>query len=200
MIAPEQAWHQVQEFNQILHSGESGIGVLPGYLSRLLESGAWREFQPPVGPVRRNATFRDFVEAKPMDGLGTTVEVIEGLLKAHPDKARRASAMRALKKAKEVGRGTYGRGRPSENGLGRDESSSPNGSGLSDYLLQRLHDQAPDQYALVQAGTLSVNAAAIAAGFRPRRVSVRTDDPSSAVASLLRHYTREQLLAALEGP
>jgi len=57
-----------------------------------------------------------------------------------------------------------------------------------------------DDPVLAQAvidGDLTPNAAAVRAGIRHSYARVRTDDPARAVAVLLRHYTREQLAAAL---
>lgn len=189
-MEPEAAWRSVQTLAQVLSSGERGVSSLPGYLTRLLELEAWREFQPPMGPVRRPATFREFVEAQPMDGLGTTIPTIEALLKSHPEPERRAEGLRALRAALKVGAG-----RPAAGEI-RSESE-PNNSDTTDYLLQRLHDQAPELYAEVAAGRTSVNAAAVAAGFRKPRTVIRTDDPAAAVRTLLKHYTREQILEAL---
>ena len=189
---PEGAWRSgVQPLAQVISSGEKGVGSLPGYLMWLLEHGAWREFQPPMGPVRRHATFDEFVEAKPLDGLGTTIETIVALLNSHPDVARRTDALRALRAARKIGQGTRTDLEPECDSRRSDHKGT-------DYLLQRLHDQAPAQYERVTSGELSVNAAAIAAGFRPRRLSVRLDDPTSAVRTLLKHFTREQILEALQ--
>lgn len=190
-MEPEAAWRSVQTLAQVLSSGERGVSSLPGYLTRLLELEAWREFQPPMGPVRRPATFREFVEAQPMDGLGTTIPTIEALLKSHPEPERRAEGLRALRAALKVGKGSRTDLEPER------ESHSGSDTGTTDYLLQRLHDQAPDLYAEVAAGRTSVNAAAVAAGFRKPRTVIRTDDPAAAVRTLLKHYTREQILEAL---
>lgn len=192
---PEGAWRSgVQPLAQVISSGEKGVGSLPGYLMWLLEHGAWREFQPPMGPVRRHATFDEFVQAKPLDGLGTTIETIIALLNSHPDVGRRTDALRALRAARKVGKPG-----PKIGKLDGDSPSNLDGT-TTDYLVQRLHDQAPEQYERVTSGELSVNAAAIAAGFRPKRLSIRLDNPTSAVRSLLKHYTRDELLSALEAP
>ena len=192
-LEPEAAWHSVQSLSQVISSGEKGVSSLPGFLTRLLEQEAWREFQPPMGGVRRPASFRQFVEAQPLNGLGTTIPTIEALLKSHPDPERRSAGLRALRAALKVGRGG------SIDRTNDSDSESLVGE-TTDYLLQRLHDQAPELYAEVTSGRTSVNAAAVKAGFRRPTVTVRTDDPQRAVTTLLKHFTRDQLLSALESP
>jgi len=67
--------------------------------------------------------------------------------------------------------------------------------------LRRLRHDAPELHGRVLAGELSPHAAAVEAGFRPRRVSVRTDDPASAARTLASAYGDRlaDLVAALEG-
>lgn len=59
-------------------------------------------------------------------------------------------------------------------------------SNASKYLTRRLQRERPDQYARVQAGELTLNAAVVEAGFRHHRVSVSTQDPASLVDTLER--------------
>lgn len=65
----------------------------------------------------------------------------------------------------------------------------------TEYLAQRLAQQHPEQYQRVKAGELSINAAAVLAGIRPRRVSVSVDDPEAAARSLRRNMSAEALAA-----
>ena len=68
----------------------------------------------------------------------------------------------------------------------------------SEYLAERLARDHPDQYERVRSGELSVNAAAVLAGIRPRRVSVRTDDAASAAESLHRNMANEVFVELAE--
>jgi len=63
----------------------------------------------------------------------------------------------------------------------------------STYALQRLKRDRPDIADKVVRGELSANAAAIEAGFRPRKVSINMEDAHSAARSLLRHMDAETL-------
>ena len=68
------------------------------------------------------------------------------------------------------------------------------------YVLARLKRDDPDLAQEVIDGHLSPHAAAIRAGIRKPRATYRTDDARAAVTALLRHYTRQQILDALEAP
>lgn len=84
--------------------------------------------------------------------------------------------LRMLRSAKKVGSGHE---KPSDSeGLAEGD--------VSDYMATRLARDHPEQYAAVVAGQLTLHAAAVAAGIRRRRISVRTDDVASLVDSLAR--------------
>ena len=68
----------------------------------------------------------------------------------------------------------------------------------STYVVARLKRDDPALAAQVVSGTITPNAAAIQAGIRHKYARVRTDDALRAVSVLLKCYTREQLLTALE--
>lgn len=71
-----------------------------------------------------------------------------------------------LREAEKVGRGSVGRGRP----LGDGDSPSPIADDQTGQTAARLQRDHPDRYAAVKAGALSINAAAVLAGIRPRRL------------------------------
>lgn len=66
-------------------------------------------------------------------------------------------------------------------------------STYSSYFAERLARDHPEQYARVQRGELSLHAASVAAGFRPRRISVEPDRPAALARVLRRHMKPEQL-------
>jgi hypothetical protein len=66
------------------------------------------------------------------------------------------------------------------------------------YTLRRLsRDGHHDLLNKIERKELTVNQAAVAAGYRRRSVSVPSDDANRAIAALLKHYSREQLLEAI---
>lgn len=64
--------------------------------------------------------------------------------------------------------------------------------------LRRLARTRPELLARVEAGELSVNAAALEAGIRKRHKSIPVDSAESAIRALRRVFTDEELVEALE--
>jgi hypothetical protein len=83
-------------------------------------------------------------------------------------------------------------GRPKEEEKGSITTFLDDDRGAT-YALQRLKRDRPDIADKVVRGELSANAAAIEAGFRPRKVSINMEDAHSAARSLLRHMDAETL-------
>jgi hypothetical protein len=181
---------------QAVYLGETGLEVIPTSVIAVLtdDRKPWSQWEDELGRTVRHATFRAFVEHKQPDGMGVKpAEGLLGLLEKCPDSKWRAESMRLVGEALKVGQGKRTDREPHA-----DSASGSPSDGKTDYRLRRLHDQRPDLYQQVTGGETSVNAAYIAAGWAPKRISIRTDDPDRAVAALLRHYSRDQLLAALE--
>jgi hypothetical protein len=80
-----------------------------------------------------------------------------------------------------------------------DNINSVSGGTSPVYALQRLKRDRPDIAEKVITGELSPHAAAVQAGFRKPTLSVPIDSPCSAVKALLRRFSREELMEALEG-
>jgi hypothetical protein len=167
-----------------LRSHDSALAQAPKLLRTILESQAWREFETPLGEVKRPRTFHAFVEAEPDDGLGAEISAIEAIIKSTRD----PDLLRRWREAERVGQGRRADLEP--------DSESESGyldSDTADYRAERLARDHPEQYAAVKNGELSINAAAILAGVAPKRVSVRVDDPASVARSLRKHMTPEQV-------
>lgn len=172
----------VDALGSALRRGDNALGAIPGLLKRILAEEAWREFITQRGELVQHERFADFVTTPPLRGLGASMELIDRIVgTSDPD------LLRMLREAKKVGRGSVGRGRPS---IGHVDSTSPNG-GATDYAADRLAREAPEEYEAVLRGEKTIHAAAVAAGIRPRRISIRLDDPASAVRSIRNNATPE---------
>lgn len=90
-----------------------------------------------------------------------------------------------------------GQGTRSDKQLRDNVTKSRQGGNELSYTLRRLARSHPELLDRVESGELSANAAAIEAGFRHKTITVRLDDAQSAVRTLLRHYTKEQLRKAI---
>lgn len=170
--------HLVDSLGSAARHGGSALADAPVLLRRVLQEEAWREFVTQRGDHVRHARFSDFVTTAPLKGLGADMALIERIVGTHdPD------LLVMLREAEKVGPGNS---KPLDsNGLERGEGSK--------YTAARLARDAPEQYAAVRSGDLTINAAAVLAGIRPRRVSVRTDDPASVARSLRKHMTPSQV-------
>ena len=76
--------------------------------------------------------------------------------------------LRLLRRAKARGRGRRTDLEPPTESVGRDAMTT----GASDYAATRLARTSPEEYAAVQAGERTINAAAVRAGTRPAASAV----------------------------
>lgn len=186
--------HLVDDLSSAARHGGSALADAPVLLKRVLVEGAWREFVTQRGDHVVHERFSAFVTTPPLKGLGVDMALVERVVGTEDPEL-----LLLLRDAEKVGAGFRSDLQP-----GADSSpGDSHGNGQSDYLAQRLSAQHPGEYAAVKSGELSINAAAVLAGIRPRRISVRLDRPESLAQSLRRHLTAEQLAAVralLEDP
>lgn len=179
--------HVVESLGSAARRGGSGLETTPALLRRVLEDEAWRQFTTQRGEVVQPRSFREFVTTPPLKGLGVDMDLIERIVGTDdPD------LLRLLREA-QAGQG--GRPRRDEtplesNGVSQGESSS--------YTAARLARDHPEQYAAVKAGDLTLHAAAVLAGIRPRRFSVSAADPVSVARSLRRNMEPEVVAKLVE--
>lgn len=177
--------------NQVVARAVSGSAneLIPA-LERIVDTGHWREFVHPMQGVKRYESFGDYCR----DFLELTPEAVESLLDSSMFPAAAAKVRRLIREGVQpvAEHGEIGNGR-SRGGVTTSKEEND-----ATYVLARLKRDQPELAQRVIDGELSPNAAAIKAGIRKSYFRCRSDSPQLAVASLLRHYTREQVLAALE--
>ena len=80
---PETNWIRVQYAYELMRDNLHGASVFPGAVASILRSRAWEgyEFR---GNVIQATSFREFVEAQPPQGLGTTINDLMQLCKKYP--------------------------------------------------------------------------------------------------------------------
>lgn len=176
--------------NQRVYEAASGsANELVPALEEIITSGDWREFVHPMrGPQRFN-TFAAYCS----EFLGLSAEAVEALLDKTNFKAAAREVRRML--AEDV-QPVAGVGRPSAGNV-RDTNITERQDD-STYVLARLKRDDPALAQEVIEGAISANAAAIRAGIRHRYVRVRPDDVDQAVSVLLKHYSPDDVAAALE--
>lgn len=173
--------HLIESLSSAVRHGGAALDDVPDLLDRVLDTGAWREFVTARSEEARWDRFDDFVAARPLKGLGGSPALIDRVI------ADRPALRDKVREARKVGHGP-GRGHKTEG-----ESPSvlvDDQTGKSAARLVRDH---PDLWQQVTAGELSINAAAVTAGFRARRLSIRVDDPDSTARTLRKHMDPERL-------
>lgn len=173
----------VDALSSALDRGNHGLENVPGLLKRVLEDGSWREFETARGERVTHDRFDSFVASPPLHGLGASVDLIDRIVgTGDPDLLR---LLRDAKKGKP--------GRPRQNQVIGGDSPRIHGGMDTDQAADRLARDAPGEYESVKRGEKTVHAAAIAAGIRRRRMSVRMDSAESAAETLRKHMPPEQL-------
>lgn len=170
----------VDALGSALRRGDNALGAIPGLLKRILAEEAWREFITQRGEMVQHERFADFVTTPPLRGLGASMDLIDRIVgTSDPD------LLRMLREAKK--------GKPGRPKKGEEKAMESIGisRGTADHEADRLAREAPEEYEAVRRGEKTIHAAAVAAGIRPRRISIRLDDPASAVRSIRNNATPE---------
>ena len=174
--------HLVDALGSALRSGEHGFSTVPGLLKRVLVEQSWREFVTQRGERVQHERFADFVVAKPLRGIGASMNLIDRIVGT--------SDPELLRMLHEAKKGRPGRPR-------KDRKKALDSSKVSRDMdaedADRLAHVAPREYEAVRRGERTINAAAVAAGIRKRRISVQIDSPASTARTLRRHMAPEQV-------
>jgi hypothetical protein len=152
----------------LYHYGQA-VANIPSLLRRILEEGAWQEFQTKLGEHVRHRRFEDFVTEPPLSGLGASMDLLPRIVADDP------VTLDLLDQALLTTGG------------------STQGLNSSAKALRRLRQDRPDLHAEVLAGGLSVHGAMTKAGFRPRSATVPLDDPERLAAALRRRLDSDTL-------
>lgn len=167
----------------------SSIDEVPDLVIRVVNDDLWREFTTKMHNHIVHESFESFVEAEPLAGIGTTMTTLRRICTGNV--AALDALDRAVQRPKHLNRGRADRNNVT------DPAYHPEGN-AADKALRRLRKDRPDLHAEVLAGNLSAHAAMVNAGFRPRTLSVRLDDPERTARSLRRNASPEFLAALRE--
>jgi len=178
-----------------LSDTEFGLSNFPKLLKKIIQFRAWekRRLVTPdgrhIGGVIELQGLRELIATKPLEGWGEDPKKVEALIKDDPE------CLTMYREAMTQ----HGGDRKSEEAIKRDNITIENdGRGTcKSYTLSRLERESPELFDSVCSGELSANAAAIKAGFRQKTVTVCATDVDRAVITLLKHYSREELIEAL---
>lgn len=179
---PDHNAHLVELVGGVLRDEAHVFSSGPKLLRQLLESGAWRDFVTRRGDHVQPHSFEEFVTTPLLKGLGADMDVIRRVASADP------VTLDLLDQAQQRPHGgDRTQGKIDNVQLAPTGNSSPR-------ALRKLRDDAPELHAEVLAGRLSAHRAMVQAGYRPRTLSVRPDDPASVVKTLRTHMEPEALV------
>lgn len=158
-------------------------------LRNVVTDGSWRDFTLKSGFRHTFETFPDFLA-----WVGVDRSELIAVLRVRGEDALAAAVLaEGIEPAAKNGTNRFTA--ESRVSVTNPTSEQPDNT----YVVARLKRDDPALAQQVIAGEITANAAAIAAGIRRPYARHRTDDPNLAIQSLLRAFTREQLLTALGG-
>lgn len=173
----------VESLGSAAHRGGSALEDFPALLEMVIERDAWREFVTQRGDHVRHRTFDSFVRTPMLKGLGVPMETVLRIIASDPALLEKVRGLVARPP-----------GRPPKNSV--ESTGFPDGGDRAANKLERLSREHPDERASVARGEKSINRAAIDAGIRPKRVSIRVDSAES-IAATLRRQVAPEVLAEL---
>lgn len=176
---PGYSYLRVESLRNAISDGKHGLHLVPKAIVTMIDNDDWREFVVrQSGEVVRYESFIDFVTTPPLEGLGTDIETLKRLCSDDNDAKERLRAVTTARKGK----------RAKSDNTDNISIIKPEHGTSAAYTLDLLTREAPKLRERVRAGEMSANQAAIAAGLRPKSVSVRTDDPQRAARTLARAW------------
>jgi hypothetical protein len=191
-VKPDEAWPIVQEAILAFRAKVPDMVHARHALAEVLRTGAWSNYDSPLGKTCQYEQFAEWVTEDVPAGLETTVENLWEIAKGDDELTKELQAVGLEPLGNPKG------GRPKRNHSNRIVSKP----GTSEtYIIRRLKRDRPDLAELVLEGKVSARAAGIAAGFIKRTINVRIDDPERLAATLRRHLKPDDLafLAELLG-
>jgi hypothetical protein len=175
----------VAHLSRALLDGSRDLSTVPSLIKRVIAEDMWRQRVDPASgrkiPERPFRAFAEFIATPAAKGgLGSSIRQLRGLCESDTE------ALDAIDRVTQRSRG--GDRRSPDFNVDNVHVERPAGNSES-AALRRLRKSAPELHAEVLAERLSAHAAMVKAGFRPRTVTVRPDDPQSAARTLRRHMS-----------
>lgn len=140
---------------ECLRYGAGSLDALPALIEKIIDNQAWLSRRVRTGEIIECGSLAELITAKPLKGWGESAEKVEAVLKGHP------LVLTKFRKAMRQ------QGKRTNFCNNITEVDAVTGTSKA-YTCQRLQRDAPELFAEVEAGRLSANAAAIAAGIRKK--------------------------------
>ena len=186
---PKAAWSVIHALQDAMSEGSHGLSAIPGLIVRVVNKELWREFYcEPLHQIVRFASFSEYVTDDVPSGLGTDIKTLKNLCRDDPQ---------ALDAVDRATKGQQGKRTDLLDNIQEVNTPAPTGTSR-DATIRRLREHHPELHAKVMAKDLSANAAAIEAGIRKRQIQVPVGDPRAAAKRLLKHYSKPELIEAIQ--
>lgn len=171
--------NDVASLQSAIQHGAVSLKTIPELVKGILRNEEWRERAlAGTGEIVEFRTFSAFVTADYPQGLGTTVKTLQRLCNDAPD------VLDLIDQALQNPAGIH---------AVSNIHSIPRPSGTTEQrALRKLRKDRPDLHAQVLAGEASAHGAMVAAGFRPKTITVRADAEAFARAAR-RHLSTDEL-------
>ena len=200
-MTPEQ--RRVHRVEHILRRDGGSPGSALEGLAAIVEDQTWRKVPRDVDDPRPFETFRQLVEARRPFGLQYSIKQLEALLQLHhPHEETKASVRERMNVMRTEVRQLVKQETRVAHDQGGDRRSPDFQNSNTDlkretaeHVISRLKKKAPALAERVIAGEISAHAAALQAGIRKPRFSVRSDDPAAAARAQRKHMNPDDLAA-----
>jgi hypothetical protein len=175
-----------------LRSGVAGLEDVPMLLKGVIKDDRWKERRIKPGSIVRFQRFEEFVEARPLEGLGCTVATLRRVCGDDPE------ALDMLDRAIQATERRGGdRTQPGADVSNTHVCPPRPTTGSRQQALRVLRQKRPDLHQEVLAGRRSPHAAMIEAGFRKPTMTIPCD-PVEAARVLRQKFRGKDLLAFIK--
>tara|TARA_Y100001937_G_scaffold68439_1_gene93512 strand:- start:375 stop:965 length:591 start_codon:yes stop_codon:yes gene_type:complete len=172
-----------------LHATTGNLKSFPGLIKAIIENKAW-EKRETRGRVIKLNSLRELITERPVAGWGEDPKKVEAVIKDHPE------VLTMYREAMVESPGKRAKADADISDNISNKTSDGHGTAKA-YTLSRLEREAPELFRDVCDGKTTANAAAIKAGFRQKTFTVVAGDSVRAVKSLLKHYSKDDILDAI---
>ncbi len=163
--------------------GNASMHSVPGLLRRIITEDMWQARTiPETGKLCTFERFEDFVTTRPLDGLGTTMDVLRALCQRYEE------VLILLDQVTRKALNENGGDRRGENSIIHN-TETPKQQGTSrEYTVARLERDGHQELAQrVLNREITAAAARRQVGWEFRRVAIRLDDLASAARTIRKH-------------
>ncbi len=175
-----------------------GLSHLPEDVLNVITTGAWQKrYIEKLGKHAGFDSFKNFVEAEPLDGLGGDLKQLKRAC------AHRRDVLSAITHA-AVGKqgapeGNQNAGKTTDNNVNSCLSRTSPVGNSNTYALRKLRKDREDLHEHVLAGEISPHAAMVEAGFRKKTGAFYPEDINRTARVLLKHFDPDELYEAMKG-